>query len=208
MQTKNVDDLAQLDLLEKGQTKKPYGLAPLDLLEKGQTKKPYGLAPLDLLEKGQTKKPYGLAQPFSKVDFLKVEKVDTLPCELVMMIKSFLPKTSLIFLNRYYYKKYHYLVKKMVNKNNFENYLRDIVRRDNEFVFSQILLDFHKNLSRIKNYVYKNIMYKNYFYFLTDYCIKNSSINCRNVLNEFLKVQGLCQNRHKKNTFIHIRWKH
>jgi hypothetical protein len=175
MQTKNVDDLAPLDLLKK----------------------------VDLLEKSQTKNVGVLAPPF-----LKVEKVDTLPSELVMMIKSYLPKTSLIFLNKYYYKKYHYFVKNLINKNNFENYLRDIIRRDNDFVFSQILLDFHKKISKIKNYVYKNIMYKNYFYFLTDYCIKNSSVNCRNVLNEFLKVQGLCQNRHKKNTFIHIRWKH
>jgi len=182
----------QIDLLEK-----------VGLLEKGQTKKREALEPIDLLKKGQTKKPDGLAPPF-----LKVEKVDSLPCELIMMIKSYLPKTYLIFLNKIYYKKYHYLVKNIINKNNFENYLRDIVRRDNEFVFSQVLLDFHKNLSKIKNYVYKNIMYKNYFYFLTDYCIKNSSIKCRNVLNEFLKVQGLCQNRHKKNTFIHIRWKH
>jgi len=166
------------------------------------------LETIDLLEKGQTKNVEVLAQPFSKVDFLKMEKVDELPCELVMMIKSYLPKSSLIFLNKIYYKKYHYLVKNIINKNNFENYLRGIIRRDNEFVFTQFLLDFHKNLSKIKNYVYKNIMYKNYFYFLIDYCIKNSSIKCRNVLNDFLKVQGLCQNRHKKNTFIHIRWKH
>jgi hypothetical protein len=136
------------------------------------------------------------------------EKMNNLPSELIMLIKSYLPKQCLIFLNSYYYKKYHYLVKKCICKTNFENYLRDIIRRDNEFVFSQILLDFHKDLLKIKNYVYKNIMYKNYFYFLTDYCIKNSSVNCRNVLNEFLKLQGLCQNRHKKNTFIHIRWKY
>jgi hypothetical protein len=142
------------------------------------------------------------------ITIMMIETINRLPCELVMMIKSYLPKSSLIFLNRYYYKKYHYFVKNIISKNNFENYLRDIIRRDNKFVFSQILLDFHKNISKIKNYVYKNIMYKNYFYFLIDYCIKNSSIKCRNVLNEFLKVQGLCQNRHKKNTFIHIRWKH
>ena len=51
-------------------------------------------------------------------------------------------------------------------------------------------------------------MYKKYYYFLIDYCIKNNSTKCRDILNDFLKLQGLCQNRHKKNTFIHIRWKH
>ena len=67
----------------------------------------------------QTKNVDVLAEPFSKVD--------TLPCELVMMIKSYLPKTSLIFLNKYYYKKYHYFVKNLISKNNFENYLRHII---------------------------------------------------------------------------------
>jgi len=146
-----------------------------------------------------------LAPPFSKVE--KVD-VDILPCELVMLIKTYLPRSFLIFLNNYYYKKYHYLVKSMVGKNNFENYIRDIIRRDNDFVFSHILLDYHRGISKIKNYVYKNMMYKNYYYFLTDYCIKNNSIKCRTELNEFLKEQGLCQNRHKKNSCIHIRWKY
>jgi len=131
-----------------------------------------------------------------------------LPWELNAIIKSYLPKTCLLFLNNYYYKKYHYLIKKFMSKNNFENYLRTIIRNDNEFVFKRILFDFHKEINLIKNYIYKNKMYKKYYFFLTDYCIENNSIKCRNVLHENLKLQGLCQNQHKKNTFIHIRWKH
>jgi len=139
---------------------------------------------------------------------MKIEKINVLPNDLIMLIQSYLPKSSLIFLNNYYYKKYHYLVKTLIDKKNFETYIRDIIRRDNDFVFSHILLDFHKNLSKIKHFIYKNVMYKKYYYFLIDYCISNNSIKCRNVINEFLKEQGLCQNRHKKNSIIHIRWKH
>jgi hypothetical protein len=139
---------------------------------------------------------------------MEMEQINKLPCELIMIIKSFLPKTTLMFLNNHYYKKYHYLIKKYISKYNFENYIRTIIRQDNDFVFSQILIDYNKYLSKIKQYIYKNIMYKKYYYFLIDYCIQNNSTKCRNILNEFLKLQGLCQNRHKKNTFIHIRWKH
>ena len=139
---------------------------------------------------------------------MDIEKINNLPSELIMLIKSFLPKTTLLFLNNHYYKKYHYLIKKYINKHTFENYIRTIIRRDNSFVFSQILIDYNKDLSKIKQYIYKNIMYKKYYYFLIDYCIKNNSTKCRDILNNFLKLQGLCQNRHKKNTFIHIRWKH
>jgi len=149
-----------------------------------------------------------LSPPLSTVLAPPFSKVDVLPSELVILIKTYLPRTCLIFLNNYYYKKYHYLVKSMIGKNNFENYIRDIIRRDNDFVFSHILLDYYKSIGKIKNYVYKNMMYKNYYYFLTDYCIKNNSIKCRTELNEFLKEQGLCQNRHKKNSCIHIRWKY
>jgi len=137
-----------------------------------------------------------------------IEEINKLPSELIMMIKSYLPKTSLIFLNNYYYKKYHYYVKKCIGKDNFENYIRDILRHDNNFVFSRILFDYHTEFSKIKYYVYKKIKYKNYYNFCIDYCISNESVKCRNILNEFLKVQGLCQNRHKKNSCIHIRWKH
>ena len=139
---------------------------------------------------------------------MEMEQINKLPCELIMIIKSFLPKTTLMFLNNHYYKKYHYLIKKYISKYNFENYIRTIIRQDNDFVFSQILIDYNKYLSKIKQYIYKTIMYKKYYYFLIDYCIQNNSTKCRNILNEFLKLQGLCQNRHKKNTFIHIRWKH
>jgi hypothetical protein len=139
---------------------------------------------------------------------MKIEKINTLPNDLIVLIKSFIPKTTLLFLNNYYYKKYHYLIKKYIKGFNFENYIRTIIRQDNSFVFSQILIDYNKDISNIKQYIYKNILYKKYYYFLIDYCIKNNSIKCRDILNDFLKLQGLCQNRHKKNTFIHIRWKH
>jgi len=137
-----------------------------------------------------------------------IERINDLSNDLVIIIKSYLPKTSLIFLNKYYYKNYHYLIKNLIHKNNFENFLRKIIRDDNDYVFSQVLIDFHPYINKIKNYKYKNVLYKNYFKFLIEYCIQKNSIKCRNILNEILKVQGLCQNRHKKNSLIHIRWKH
>ena len=138
---------------------------------------------------------------------MNFNKLEELPYELLRVIKSYIPKTSLLFVNKKYYEKYHCLIKFIIPKNNYENYIRNTVRRDNEFSFLQILNDNFKRWFKNKNYIYKNILYKNYFYFLSDYCINNNSVKCRNVLNDFLKQHGLCQNRHKKNTFIHIRWK-
>ena len=138
---------------------------------------------------------------------MEISRIQLLPEELINIIKSFLPKSALLFLNKYYYENYHYIIKKHIPINQFENFIRDIIRRDNDYVFLHILKDFYTQFLKFKTYIYKKIIYKNYFYFLNDYCIKNESMKCRNTLNEFLKVQRLCQNRHKKKTFIHIRWK-
>lgn len=138
---------------------------------------------------------------------MEITKIQSLPQEIKNIIQSFISKPTLLFLNKNYYEKYHYLIKKIIPKNQFENFIRDIIRRDNDFVFLHILNDFYTHFLKFKTYYYKNVMYKNYFYFLNDYCIQNESINCRNTLNDFLKVQRLCQNRHKKKTYIHIRWK-
>jgi hypothetical protein len=136
-----------------------------------------------------------------------ITAIHTLPVEIVDIIKSYIPNSSLIFVNKYYYTNYHFLLKYLIPKHNYEKYIRHIIRKDNDFVFQHILNDSIDKLFKIKNYLYKKIIYKNYLYFLSDYCIQNKSTNCRNVLNELMKLRCLCQNRHKKNTYIHIRWK-
>jgi len=138
---------------------------------------------------------------------MDLNKLYMLPEDIVSIIELYIPSSSLIFVNKNYYEKYHCLIKHLIPKNQFENYIRNIIRRDYDFVFLQILNDNYKKWLNIKQYAYKNIIYKNYIYFLSDYIIHNSSTNCRNVMNEFLKEHGLCQNRHKKNSYIHIRWK-
>ena len=52
-----------------------------------------------------------------------------------------------------------------------------------------------------------NIIYKNYIYFIKDFCIENNSEKCRITINNFLEKLGLCKNQHKKNIIKHIRWK-
>lgn len=140
-------------------------------------------------------------------DISDINIIHSLPVELIDIIKSYIPNSSLIFVNKYYYTTYHFLLKYLIPKHNYEKYVRHIIRKDNDFVFQYILNDNIIQLFKIKNYLYKNIIYKNYLFFLSDYCIQNKSTNCRNVLNEYLKLRCLCQNRHKKNTYIHIRWK-
>jgi len=159
-----------------------------------------------------------LAQHFPKVDFPKVdfpkvdyrknfiiEYINYLPEDMVEYeIKEFIPEEYYMFTNKHYYALHHSKLKKSIR--NYENYIRDTIRRDNDFVFKLITAENYKRWLDIKQYVYKNILYKNYIYFVNDFCIENDSNKCRLMLSEFLAEHGLCQNQHKKNVAKHIRW--
>jgi len=136
-----------------------------------------------------------------------IKKVDNLPEVLVEIIKSYLTVISTLFLNKKNYINNHYLLRPIILKNKIENYIRDMIRRDYDLVFEQILLENYKRWLEIKHYMYKNIIYKNYIYFIKDFCIENESNKCRSLINLFLKEHGLCQNQHKNNIIKNKRWK-
>jgi hypothetical protein len=132
-----------------------------------------------------------------------LNKIINLPNELVEKIKDYIPRKYIVFVNKENYLLYHDFVKTTIK--NYENYIRDMVRRDNEFVFNMIIRENFKRWNEIKQYRYKNMIFKNYFYFIINYCIENDSANCRNNINDFLKEQGLGKNLHKKNVIKYIR---
>jgi len=133
--------------------------------------------------------------------------IKNLPLEIEMYIQDFIPMQVLCFLNKKYYVKYHKYVKDWVAKELYENYLRDTVRRDNDFVFNFLVKENYKKWLKIRKYRYKNIIYGNYICFMESFCIENQSTNCRNSLKEFLNKTGLSKNQHKKNTITNIIWR-
>lgn len=136
-----------------------------------------------------------------------IEKINQLPYELVNEIKYFLPSYKLIFTNKENYSKYHHLVYNLIQKRVTSNYIRDIIYRDNEFVFKHLLYDKYQTWVKYTKYIYHNIIYSNYIEFIRDLCITNQSTKCANILNEFLKENGFTENPHKKNIVKHIRWR-
>jgi hypothetical protein len=133
------------------------------------------------------------------------ENIHKLPNDLITYIKEFIPKKRFIFTNRENYKLYHTFLKSCIP--NYENYIRDTIRRDNFFVFERIFTENFKIWTKIINYMYKNMIFKNYLYFVIHYCIENESTNCREIFMTFLKQHGFDKNLHKKNLVKYIRWK-
>lgn len=129
--------------------------------------------------------------------------IHKLPAELINIIKEYIPKKIVVFVNKTNYNLYHSVIKCCIH--NYEKFIRDVIRRDNEFVFEMIVNENYSRWVLIKNYRYNNMVFKNYAFFVVNYCIENDSNNCRKIIIDFLKKLGLCKNLHKKNIIKYIR---
>ena len=132
--------------------------------------------------------------------------ISKLPLEIEIYIQDFLPIEVLCSLTKKYYIKYHKCVKNFIPKNLYDNYIRDMIRRDNDFVFGLLIKENCNVWLKIKKYKYKNTIYDNFIWFLDGFCIENKSTKCRNLLNDFFNKTGLSKNKHKKNSITNIIW--
>ena len=107
--------------------------------------------------------------------------VNSLSIELVNLIKSYIPLYKFVFTNKENYTLYHSLIYPLISNN--ENYIRDIIKRDNEFVFTIILKENYKKWCKTKQYIYKGETYNTYIGFLMYYCFENDSNNCIYVID-------------------------
>lgn len=138
-------------------------------------------------------------------DFLK--NVDKLPDDMINEIYAYLPKIVTMFLTKKDYLKDHHLLKTLTNKRHIENYIRTMVRQDNEFVFNRLLVENYHRWIQMTKYYYKNCIYTNYLTFIESYAIDYESPKCRTLICEFLLELGLSKNQHKKNIVKYIIWR-
>jgi hypothetical protein len=133
--------------------------------------------------------------------------VDKLPDELIDIIYSFIPKVVTTFLTKENYIRDHHLIRNFINKKNIEQYVRCMIRQDNDFVFNQLIFENYQRWLNMKKYYYKETIYADYIHFLVSYAIDNDSIKCRKIIQDLFEELGLSKNQHKKNRFKYIRWR-
>jgi len=133
--------------------------------------------------------------------------VKILPDELEDIVYSYIPKSVTIFLTKQKYIEGHHLIRSLINRKNIENYIRSMIRQDNDFVFKQLIVENYNRWINMKKYYYKECIFSNYIYFLESYAIDNESIKCRKIIIDLFEEEGLSKNRHKKNTIKYIKWK-
>jgi len=135
------------------------------------------------------------------------KNINKLPQVLVDIINSYIPYNIKVLLNKSYYIKYHKEIRKYIDRRQIENYIRTMVRQDNNFVFNYLLVENYRKWLNMKNYYYKSSIYGNYLCFLESYCIENESDKCKELIKKKLEELGLSKNQHKKNTIKYIRWR-
>jgi hypothetical protein len=133
-------------------------------------------------------------------------KINNLPEFIVEIIKSYIREKVLLFLNKSYYIKYHFLVYDYI-KYKSEIYIRTIVRKDLDYILNILFFENITKWINMKNYYYKDCVYLNYIYFLYYYCIENESHKCKELLLTLLLKNGFKKNQHKKKILRYIKWK-
>jgi hypothetical protein len=130
--------------------------------------------------------------------------IDKLPDDLIKLINEYIPKKALLFTNKMYYELYHPLIKTYIS--NYESYTRDMIRRDNEFVFEKIIRENFNKWSANRQYSYQHMLFNSYINFIMYFCIENESEKCRTILLNLFEERNFNRNRHKKNVIKYIKW--
>ena len=132
--------------------------------------------------------------------------IDNLPQELVDYIKDFIPPTTLVWLNKKNYTKYSKKIRGMISDSRFEDYIRDMVRQDNDFVMRHIVNENIYRWIKLKRWRYKNIIYFDYIHFIYNYATEHQSFKCRDLIDN-IATQLFGEKWHKKNGIKYIRRK-
>ena len=146
---------------------------------------------------------------FSKKSNQLLNNIDKLPNEIVSIIETYVPTTTKLFWNKALYEANHKLLLQYIaiRNKNIEEYIRSIIRKDHDYVFSRLLVDNIDKWTNLRNYLNKDCIYMNYLVFLNSYCLDHDSQKCLKLLNPIIEKLGFSKNQHKKNLIKYIKWK-
>jgi hypothetical protein len=139
-----------------------------------------------------------------------LSRIKKMPEEIEREIFEYIPGIVKAFLNKTFYKKYHNLITRRIEKRNlYDNFIRSVTRQDLEFVFWQAITEKINVWLKPKKHIYKNKKFSNYAEQIESLCIETESTKCRSIMQEvFEGVALMSKNQHKKNIvkFIKREW--
>tara|TARA_Y100000992_G_C21034044_1_gene381760 strand:- start:148 stop:609 length:462 start_codon:yes stop_codon:yes gene_type:complete len=149
---------------------------------------------------------------FNENEFIK--RLHDLPEEIAMThIFPKLSPNTLVWLNKDNYKQNHFIVQKMIPKGRHsqypqgghEAYIRDMVRKDNSFVFEQIINERQHKWLRMRKYLYSTYIFDTYLHFLAYFAFKSSAYKCEQIIKN-IGLSELGEKWHKRSKVRNIKW--
>ena len=140
---------------------------------------------------------------------MSIDILNNLPIEILDIIFNYLKPANLIFLNKYYYEKYNFLIEKIFFKGKiqkYHSYIRNIVREDAIFIFKYCVKKNFNNWLLNTNFKYKNIIYINYINYLIELATIYKSNKCCELLKYNLLLRGLLKISLKNNKVKYNKW--
>lgn len=139
---------------------------------------------------------------------------DNLPDDVYLYIYKYISNTTLVWLNKNFYIKYHDDIILNFSINKFTLYIKYLIKNDLSFPFEQIfstnILIFKNVILNNNKYYYNNEVFKTFFCFLKKIIIINNSNKCKDILFEkeniitFLKKNS--RKRHKNFKIKNNKW--
>ena len=137
---------------------------------------------------------------------MNLDLILILPNEIVNIIFNYISSRQKIFLNHNFYWQYNNLIDQIINRANYDSYIRDIIRNECIFVFTKILNRKFSHWIRNSNYRFGNVTYPNYVFYLMYYANKHNSYKINNILNQQFVLSGLKKKWIKSSKIINNRW--
>ena len=135
-----------------------------------------------------------------------MDMLNLMPYDIIeYCIRPNLRPETLVWLNKEYYDRYHECVRGLIPPENYESYIRDMVRHDCAMVLGKLIDENFDKWKKMKKYYYKDKIFKNYLCFLMFLCVENHAVKCQHVLHS--KASAVLGEKWHKNVRIrNCRW--
>ena len=137
---------------------------------------------------------------------MNFDYISYLPDDIIEYIVEFIDPHDIIFVSKFYYNKYNYLIDSKIKDCRIENYIRYMFKNDYTFVNNNIISRHFNRWINTPNYLYNNTIFYDYVAFLKYYCYINLSNKSILLLNNKLQETGLQKKRSKNNIIKNNKW--
>lgn len=124
--------------------------------------------------------------------------------DVLGIIYSHLKSDVLWCLDKNNYFEHHHIVRKLIPNQDYDAYIRDMIRNDCSFVFHQILEERFDDFHKWKKYYFNQNMFPSYLIFLRSFAFDNSSYKCLKVLEQQCEKKGFEPNWYKRRNSIRL----